>query len=99
MKNLLEQLREEAKERKLNLLTSSVFPKLKGKRIQTIYFGYKGQDGVDDFIVGELVYDNRGFYTIYTDNGRDTYIRTDKYSQELFWCSDSDCFVQFKIVE
>jgi hypothetical protein len=28
---------------------------LKGKRIQTIYFGYKGQNGVDDFTVGEIV--------------------------------------------
>lgn len=28
---------------------------LVGKHIQTLYYGYDGQDGVDDFVVGEIV--------------------------------------------
>jgi len=55
MKTLLEELRSESNNDKLELLTIEKAIELKGKRIQTIYFGYNGQDGVNDFIVGEIV--------------------------------------------
>lgn len=54
-KLLLEDLRKAAKENKLMHLTFTDATQLEGKRIQTIYFGYKGQDGVKDFIVGDVV--------------------------------------------
>jgi hypothetical protein len=40
---------------KTKILTLELAAELKGKRIQTIYFGYRGQDGTDDFIVGEVL--------------------------------------------
>lgn len=36
------------------VLTVEAAKELKGKRIQTIYFGYRGQDGVDDFIINDF---------------------------------------------
>ena len=36
------------------ILTMNSIESLKGKRIATIYFGYEGQDGVDEFVVGDL---------------------------------------------
>lgn len=40
---------------KTHLLTIEKAKELKGKTISTIYFGYSGQDGVDNFIVGEVM--------------------------------------------
>lgn len=45
------------KDGKLSLLTVEAAKELKSKRISTIYFGYNGQDGVDEFIVGDIVSD------------------------------------------
>ena len=36
-------------------LTIEAAKSLKGRRIQTIYFGYAGQDDTDEFVVGEIV--------------------------------------------
>ena len=51
----LNEMRALAKAGKLNYLTLSNILKLKGKRIETIYSGYAGQDGIDNFIVGNVV--------------------------------------------
>ena len=40
---------------KTHLLTIEKAKELKGKTISTIYFGYSGQDGVDNFVVGEVM--------------------------------------------
>ena len=37
------------------VLTFELAKTLKGKHITTKYFGYKGQDGVDSFVVGDIV--------------------------------------------
>lgn len=55
MTQLIEKMREAHEKGELSLLTISNVESLKGKRIQTIYFGYNGQDGVDDFVVGEVL--------------------------------------------
>ncbi len=52
---LREEMRTAAINGELKELTISVYPELIGKRIQTIYFGYLDQYGVDDFVVGELI--------------------------------------------
>lgn len=36
-------------------LTLECIPHLIGKKIQTKYYGYQGQDGIDEFIVDKLV--------------------------------------------
>lgn len=54
MENLLNEMRQAHQNQELNILTLEAAKQLKGKRIQIIYFGYKGQDGVADFIVGEI---------------------------------------------
>ena len=36
-------------------LTLALAETMRGKEISTIYFGYAGQDGVDNFTVGEIV--------------------------------------------
>lgn len=51
----IEEMRQLVKEGKTQLLTIEKAKELKGKRISTIYFGYSGQDGVDNFVVGEIV--------------------------------------------
>lgn len=101
-----------------NLTLASV-ESLIGKRIITKYFGYRGQDGVDSFVVDKVVpahtlwgnqdpayhakksSENPREYGVLellgTDNHR-TFMRC--YPDEgLFWCSDSDRFVQFIIAE
>ena len=46
----------EAVENKIaKVLTVETAKALKGKKIRTIYFGYKDQNGVDEFVVGEVV--------------------------------------------
>jgi len=130
MKNLLNELRVSAKNKELTLLTLEDVESLKGKRIQTIYFGYNGQDGVDDFVVGDVLseyeiaqkdtdidgFENRAKYwesymsksqladqkaklQILTADGRKTYIRCESNHESVFWCSDSDRFVQYRVVE
>jgi hypothetical protein len=101
-------------------LTLDHIESLKGKRIITKYFGYRGQDGIDSFVVDKAV----PAHTLWgnqapefhaqkaTENPREyhnkielvgeddyrTYMRC--YTDEgLFWCSDSDRFVQFVIAE
>ena len=54
-KQLIEEMREAHKRGELTLLTLDNVESLKGQRIQTIYFGYNGQDGVDDFVLGEVL--------------------------------------------
>lgn len=54
MEALLNEMRQAASKGELETLTVDIARSLQGKKIQTIYFGYKGQDGVDEFIVGEL---------------------------------------------
>lgn len=60
----LNEMRALAKAGKLNYLTLSDAIKLRGKRIETIYFGYAGQDCIDNFVVGNVVseYDYYNFY-------------------------------------
>lgn len=60
----LNEMRALAKAGKLKYLTLSDAIKLRGKRIETIYFGYAGQDGIDNFVVGNVVseYDYYKFY-------------------------------------
>jgi len=53
MKNL-EELRNAVTNKSAQILTLDLANKLKGKHISTIYFGYRGQDGFDNFIVGEI---------------------------------------------
>jgi hypothetical protein len=123
-----------AKEGKLETLTFEKAKQLKGKRIQTIYFGYSGQNGVDDFFVGDIVseydlakkdttskgYKNRAEYwesymtkkqiqdtkntlCLLRKDGSKTYIRSHYIvplkKQDDFTCSDSDRYVQFRVVE
>ena len=51
----LNDLRTAVKNKEAQYLTVDIAKSLKGKRIATIYFGYRGQDGIDEFTVGEIV--------------------------------------------
>lgn len=82
------------------VLCDDMIPALTGKRIQTMFFGYKGQNGVDDFIVGEVKQVSYpGGYVdppaIFTQDGRNTFIRAATDNDGAFTCSDSDRFVYF----
>jgi len=37
------------------ILTTDIAESLKGKKIRTIYFGHRGQDDVDEFVIGEVI--------------------------------------------
>ena len=54
MENLLSQMKEAVNNKTAKVLTLEAAKLLKGKKIRTIYFGYRGQDGVDEFIVGDI---------------------------------------------
>jgi hypothetical protein len=51
----LNEMRLLARNGQTELLTLDKAKILKGKRIQTIYFGYAGPDGTNEFVVGEIV--------------------------------------------
>lgn len=50
----LEQLRSAVENKTAKVLTVDLANELKGRKIATIYFGYRGQDGIDNFIVGDV---------------------------------------------
>lgn len=52
---ILNEMREAVKNETAQILTLDKAKELKGKKIRTIYFGYRGQNGVDEFIVGEII--------------------------------------------
>ena len=88
------------------LLTLEAAKQLKGKKIETIYFGYRGQDGVDEFVVGDLVKKEwiEGYdpfvLEMFTADGRGTNIRAHSINgYEVFSCSDSDRYVYFIEIE
>lgn len=51
----LEEMKDLVKQGKTKYLTLDAAKSLKGKHIQTIFFGYAHQDGTDDFVVGDIV--------------------------------------------
>ena len=84
------------------VLTVDIATSLIGKRIQTVYSGYRGQDGDDNFVVGEIkreIYANgkEGEICLFTSEGRNTYIRAHKFNDGVFTCSDSDREVYFVV--
>lgn len=54
-KELYREMKALYNEGELKELTIEAAQALKGKRIKTLYFGYAGQDGVDDFVVGNII--------------------------------------------
>ena len=51
----LQEMREIVERVEAQFLTIEAARELKGKKIQTIYFGYAHQYGTDEFVVGDLV--------------------------------------------
>lgn len=51
----LQELCEAVANKTAKVLTVDLAEELKGKRIATIYFGYRGQDGIDEFVIGDIV--------------------------------------------
>lgn len=51
----LNEMRELVENKTAQLLTIENAKTLRGQKIQTIYFGYRGQDNTDEFIVGDVV--------------------------------------------
>lgn len=100
MKTTLEQMREAVKNKTAQVLTLEAAKQLKGKKIATIYYGYRGQDGVDEFVVGEVkreIYGNgqEGEICLFTADGRNTFIRAYEINDGIFSCSDFDRYVYY----
>jgi len=96
----LEELKVAVSNKTAEVLTIDKAIALKGRKIATIYFGYRGQDHNDEFIVGDIVNDytdHNAFMvrTLKTAEGRNTYIRLHVENRGGFTCSDSDRFVYF----
>ena len=99
----LNELRSAVENKSAKVLTDFWALELKGKKIAAIYFGYHGQDGIDEFVVGEVkreIYGNgkEGELCLFTADGRNTYIRllNESYGKDgIFTCSDSDRIVYF----
>jgi hypothetical protein len=93
-------MREAVENNTAQLLTLEAAEQLKGKKIATIYFGHRGQDGIDEFVVGEVkreIYGNgkEGRICLFTAYGRNTYIRAHEENDGIFSCSDVDRFVYY----
>ena len=93
-------LRTAVQNKSAKVLTIDIANKLKGRKIATLYFGFRGQDGFDEFIVGEITDDYRDhngcmIQSLYTADGRNTFIRAHAENCGAFTCSDSDRFVYF----
>jgi hypothetical protein len=96
----LQELRKAVETKTASILTVTYAQNLKGKRIATIYFGYHGQDGIDEFVVGEVkkeIYPNgkEGRVCLFTAEGRNTFIRAHEENKGIFTCSDIDRYVFF----
>lgn len=48
-------LRIAVENKSARVLTIDLANELKGHKIATLYFGYRGQDGIDEFVVGDVV--------------------------------------------
>ena len=48
-------MKEAHKNKELSFLTVANATALIGKEIVTLYFGYNGQDGIDKFVIGEII--------------------------------------------
>lgn len=100
----LQELREAVQNKSAQILTTIDAENLRGKKIATIYFGYHGQDGIDEFVIGDVKKEifpsgKEGHLCLYTAEGRNTYIRAHKENDGVFTCSDSDRYVYFIEVE
>jgi hypothetical protein len=83
------------------VLTYETVKSLRGKKIATLYFGYMGQNGFDEFVVGEIItvfkygHESQVRYLLRED-GTDTYIRHHfMMGNDFLSCSDSDREVYF----
>lgn len=63
----LNEMRELVYSGKLKTLTIDAARELKGKRIQTIYFGYAHQDHTEEFVVGDIVSELEFYRTLKED--------------------------------
>lgn len=102
MENLEQTLREAIANKTAKVLTVDLATELKGRKIATLYFGYRGQDGFDEFVVGDIVKRNwiENFdpfvNELFTADGRNTFIRAHSINEgDVFTCSDTDRFVYF----
>ncbi len=100
---LLDKMYAAVKNKTAQPLTLEAAKDLIGKRIQTIYFGYKGQDGINDFVVAHEQLDiKKRTFQILNSDGKETFIRchlVDGYYPDTFTCSDVDRIVYFIEVE
>lgn len=62
-------------------LTVETAKTLIGKRIKTFYSGYRGQDGVDNFIVGEIISE----LEYYRNLGEDLFINKGFSNRSEYW--------------
>lgn len=85
------------------VLTIDAIPALVGKKIATLYFGYRGQDGFKEFIVGKVTQERPGTLTLLDNEGKNTFIRihqNEPYGADgIFTCSDSDREVYYILCE
>lgn len=55
MKATINEMRTAYFNNELEVLTLDAAKSLEGKKIQTFFFGYDHQDGVDEFVIGEII--------------------------------------------
>jgi len=97
-----EKIYEAVNNKTAKVLTEELAKGLKGKRIATLYFGYRGQNGTDEFIVGDVVEKDwnagseKRIKELLREDGSETYIRLHfMLGNDFFSCSDSDREVFF----
>lgn len=101
-KTASEKIYEAVNNKTAKVLTEELAKELKGKRIATLYFGYRGQNGTDDFVVGDVIEKDwnagseKRIKELLREDGSETYIRLHyMLGNDFFSCSDSDRQVFF----
>jgi hypothetical protein len=79
-------------------LTIQLAQELKGKKIDTVFYGHEGKEYRETFVIGELSKDGRGRTTLLKSDGEPTYFFEYEF-EPTFVCSDGDRFVSFEIAD
>lgn len=91
----LNEMRELYSNNQLQVLTAELAQNLIGKKISTLHFGYRGQDGVDTFTIGDI----QSKYEIAKNQELDGYLSRAEYWEsymkpnQLDEVKSTDCII------
>ena len=84
----------------MNTLTLEIAKTLIGKEIKTHYYGYRGQDGTDQFVVGEIINEYElGKREGWNDHWNEQQIEKGKSQLRIITADDRNTFISCHLNE